>query len=84
MNNKQIKLRNFVDFSLLKAKKSKKTIIMYSRASVILPSFINQTFNIHNGKIFIKLKIKKPMVGYKFGSFVQTKNNAQYKKWLKK
>lgn len=80
--NKQLK--NFVDFSLLKAKKGKKSITTYSRASVILPSFVNQTFNIHNGKTFIKLKIKKPMVGYKFGSFVQTKNNAQYKKWLKK
>ena len=76
--------KNYVNISLFKVKNIKKAYNVFSRSSIILPSFVNRTFNVHNGKSFVKIKIKKPMVGYKFGSFVQTKNNTQYKKWLKK
>lgn len=77
-------IKNFVKYKLLKKLiiKSKKPEIIFSRSSTILPSFINKSFKVHNGKNFIKIIVKKPMVGFKFGSFVQTKTNFQYKKWL--
>jgi ribosomal protein S19 len=44
-----------------------------SRASVILPSHLNKTFEIHNGKRMVKILILSQMIGRKFGEFVKTK-----------
>ena len=37
---------------------------IWSRRSVILPQFIENTVMIHNGKSFISLKITEDMVGH--------------------
>ncbi len=43
------------------------------RNQKILSSIINKKYLVHNGKKFIFVKVKSDMVGYNFGSFVNTK-----------
>lgn len=47
---------------------------------MILPSFINKTFDVHNGKRFIPITITYDMVGLKFGEFAPTRSTYIYKK----
>jgi small subunit ribosomal protein S19 len=51
-----------------------------TRSSVIPKSFSDQTLKIYNGKTWIKCKIKKWMIGYKFGEFTWNRKVAIYKK----
>lgn len=51
----------------------KKAIKTWSRASMIGPSFIGYTFNVHNGKIHIPVYVTKDMVGHKLGEFAPTR-----------
>jgi small subunit ribosomal protein S19 len=44
-----------------------------SRASIILPSWINKWFSVHNGKTWIKIYISKDMVNHRLGEFVLTR-----------
>ena len=53
---------------------------IWSRRSVILPSFIGIQFLIHNGKTFIPLKVTADMVGHKMGEFATTRRKAIHKK----
>lgn len=65
----------------LEAKLSlQKEVYTYSRKSIIIPKFINFTFNIHNGKQFIKIKVTKEMVGHKLGEFAPTRRKFSFKK----
>nr|YP_010241697.1 ribosomal protein S19 [Rhizosolenia setigera]QTI82385.1 ribosomal protein S19 [Rhizosolenia setigera]WAQ69948.1 ribosomal protein S19 [Rhizosolenia setigera]WAQ69984.1 ribosomal protein S19 [Rhizosolenia setigera]WAQ70020.1 ribosomal protein S19 [Rhizosolenia setigera]WAQ70056.1 ribosomal protein S19 [Rhizosolenia setigera] len=50
------------------------------RNSEILPSYIGNNFQIHNGNKFIMLFITENMVGHKFGEFVPTRKKHVYKK----
>ena len=59
---------------------TKKTQKIWSRRSVILPQFVENTVMIHNGKTFIPLKITEDMVGHKFGEFGTTRRKPQHKK----
>ena len=45
----------------------------WSRASTILPEFVNYTFAVHNGKKMIPVRITEDMVGHKFGEFAPTR-----------
>jgi len=51
-----------------------------SRNTQITNCFLDQQFEIHNGKTFIKLKITKEMIGYKLGEFVPTRKKFSFKK----
>lgn len=51
-----------------------------SRSSVIIPSFVGRTLNIHNGKVFLKIKVDEKMLGKKLGEFVPTRKNFSFKK----
>lgn len=51
-----------------------------SKNSTILPSFIELTFRVYNGKAFTIVKIIDEMVGHKLGEFVTTKKQFFYKK----
>ena len=62
--------RNFADSIRIKK--------IWSRRSVILPQFIDQNFEIHNGKQFIKLKVSEDMVGHKFGEFALTRKKPRH------
>jgi small subunit ribosomal protein S19 len=69
----------FVDLHLLKkseamsesAKNSQ--IKTWSRRSTILPQFVGQTFNVHNGHKFIPVYVTEDMVGHKLGEFAPTR-----------
>jgi len=61
----------------------KKTRV-WSRRSMILPEFLSQHFEIHNGKQFISLQVTEEMIGHKFGEFASTRKKTLHKKKLKK
>ena len=69
----------FVDMHLLKKSEamtasSKSTPIKtWSRRSTILPQFVGQTFNVHNGHKFIPVYVTDEMVGHKLGEFSPTR-----------
>lgn len=41
----------------------------WSRACTIFPEMVGITFNVHNGKDFIEVKVTENMVGHKLGEF---------------
>ena len=57
-----------------------KSTKIWSRRSVILPQYIEDSVMIYNGKSFISLKITEDMVGHKFGEFATTRRKPQHKK----
>ena len=69
----------YIDQKLLKKvvaqKKSgkKEAIKTWARNSQIPPEFVNHTFQVHNGKIFIDVFISEEMVGHRLGEFAPTR-----------
>jgi small subunit ribosomal protein S19 len=69
----------FVHPSLLKKveamnkRNAKDPIQTWSRASVILPEFVGHTFNVHNGRAFLKVYVTEDMVGHRLGEFSPTR-----------
>ncbi len=53
---------------------------IYSKNITILPEYVNKTLEIHNGKLFAKLKITEKMIGYKVGEFIYTRKKHTFKK----
>ena len=79
----------FVEASLMKkveamnASDKKKPIKTWSRKSTIFPEFIGNTFEVHNGKQFIKVFITEDMIGHKLGESAPTrsfKNHTEAKR----
>ena len=52
---------------------TKNPIKTWSRASVILPEFVGHTFEVHNGRTFIKVYATEDMVGHRLGEFAATR-----------
>jgi small subunit ribosomal protein S19 len=52
---------------------SKKPLKTWSRDCTIVPDFIGQNFEIHNGNKFFKLFVTEDMVGHKLGEFSPTR-----------
>ncbi len=77
--SRSIKKGPFVHPSLLKKvevqnkKNSHDPIKTCSRASVILPEFVGHTFNVHNGRAFLKVFVSEDMVGHRLGEFSPTR-----------
>lgn len=76
----------FVNNTLLKhVYKQKNQIVrnqfikIWSKNSLIFPSFVGICFEVYNGKQFILLVVKESMVGSKFGTFVFTRKLAKHK-----
>ena len=69
----------YVDAKLLKkvmAQKEsgkKEPIKTWARASQIPPEFVNHTFAIHNGRIFVNVFVTEAMVGHRLGEFSPTR-----------
>lgn len=69
----------FVDPKLLakvqkqKVSGSREPIKTWSRASTIVPDFVGHTFNVHNGRTFIKVFVTEEMVGHRLGEFSMTR-----------
>ena len=52
----------------------KKSVIKtWSRRSTILPSFVEMTISVYNGKTHVPVYITEDMVGHKLGEFVPTR-----------
>jgi small subunit ribosomal protein S19 len=45
----------------------------WSRACTIIPEFVGATFQVHNGKKFIEVRVTEQMVGHKLGEFSPTR-----------
>ena len=69
----------YVDVKLLKkvmaqkADAKKAPIKTWARNSQISPDFVNHTFSVHNGRIFINVYVSEPMVGHRLGEFAPTR-----------
>jgi small subunit ribosomal protein S19 len=51
-----------------------KTVIKtWARGSTITPEMIGLTFGVHNGKIFVEVKVSEDMVGHHLGEFAPTR-----------
>ncbi len=77
--SRSIKKGPFVHPKLLKRveaqnqKGTREPIQTWSRASVILPDFVGHTFNVHNGRVFLKVYVTEDMVGHRLGEFSPTR-----------
>lgn len=60
---------------ILKTKPGGRPIRLWSRASVIFPEYIGYTFEVHNGKNFIKLTVSENHVFHRFGEFSPTRKH---------
>ena len=45
----------------------------WSRRCTIVPEFIGQRFEVHNGKVFYPVYVTEDMVGHKLGEFSPTR-----------
>ncbi|MDQ6984969.1 MAG: 30S ribosomal protein S19 [Candidatus Dojkabacteria bacterium] len=60
---------------------SNKAIKTWSRACTISPDMVGVTFEVHNGRYFIKVFVTESMVGHKLGEFSPTRKfNGHSKK----
>lgn len=51
----------------------KAPIKTWARDSQISPDFVNHTFSVHNGRIFINVFVNETMVGHRLGEFAPTR-----------
>ena len=76
---RSLKKGPFSDDHLLKKiekmarEKTKKPIKTWSRRSTITPDFVQHTFLVHNGKVFVSVFVTENMVGHKLGEFAPTR-----------
>ncbi|MHC4840886.1 MAG: 30S ribosomal protein S19 [Planctomycetota bacterium] len=78
---RSLKKGPFVDPKLMKkvlkakdAGGARGEIKTWSRASTIIPEFVNMTFLVHNGKQHLRVFVTEDMVGHKLGEFAPTRN----------
>ena len=57
----------------MNAKNEKKPLKTWDRSCTIIPSFVEHTFQVYNGKKFITVYVKSEMVGHKLGEFAPTR-----------
>ena len=50
----------------------------WARDSIITPDMIGYTFGVHNGRIFIEVKIMEDMVGHHLGEFSPTRKFVRH------
>lgn len=55
-----------------------RTII--TRDSMIVPRFLEKTFEIYNGEKFVEVLVTEEMIGHKFGEFASTRKRFEFKK----
>ncbi len=57
----------------LKASGVNTLIRTWSRGCTIVPEFVGQRFEVHNGKAFLPVYVSEDMVGHKLGEFSPTR-----------
>lgn len=76
---RSLKKGPYVDAKLLRKVLAQKEsgdrmpIKTWARRCTIVPEFVNHTFEVHNGKIHIKVFVVEDMVGHKLGEFSPTR-----------
>jgi small subunit ribosomal protein S19 len=50
----------------------------WSRASEISPEMVGYTFGVHNGKMFIEVRVGEEMVGHRLGEFSPTRKFTRH------
>jgi len=75
--SRSLKKGPFVDPKLLKKVAAVKagTVVIktWSRASEIAPEMVGHAFGVHNGKIFVEVRVTEEMVGHRLGEFSPTR-----------
>jgi len=77
--SRSVKKGPYVDMRLLaKVEKQARSnnrmpLRTWSRDCTVVPEFVGQTFEIHNGRHFVKLFVTEDMVGHKLGEFAPTR-----------
>lgn len=56
----------------------KTAIKTWARSSEIAPEMVGFTFDVHNGKDFISVKITEEMVGHRLGEFSPTRKFVKH------
>lgn len=59
-------------------------IKVWNRACTLVPEFVGITFDVHNGKTFIKVYVTEDMVGHKMGEFAPTRSFRSHTSVAKK
>ncbi len=54
-------------------------IKIWCRAFMITPRDVSNTYNVHNGKKWLQIRITKQMIGHRFGEFFSTRQPTQHK-----
>jgi small subunit ribosomal protein S19 len=78
--SRSLKKGPYVDEALFeKAVRARNTgatapIKVWNRACTIVPEFVGQNFDVHNGKVFIRVYVTEDMVGHKLGEFAPTRH----------
>ncbi len=62
------------------AQGKKAPVKTWARASMIMPEFVGHTFEVHNGRHFIKVFVTEDMVGHRLGEFAPTRTFRGHKK----
>ena len=52
---------------------SNEPIRTWARSCTIIPDFVGHTFQVHNGRTFMKVFVTEEMVGHKLGEFAPTR-----------
>ena len=50
----------------------------WSRASEIAPEMVGHVFGVHNGKLFIEVRVTEEMVGHRLGEFSPTRKFVRH------
>ena len=79
--SRSLKKGPYVDPKLLVkvARADSDTVIKtWSRASEISPEMVGKVFGVHNGKIFIEVRVTEEMVGHRLGEFSPTRKFTRH------
>ena len=81
--SRSLKKGPYVDKKLLQKIAKEKpghasAIKTWSRASEIAPEMVGYTFSVHNGKIFIDVRVSEEMVGHRLGEFSPTRKFTKH------
>jgi small subunit ribosomal protein S19 len=81
--SRSLKKGPFVDPKLLKKVSADKSgggvvIKTWSRASEIAPEMVGHIFGVHNGKIFVEVRVTEEMVGHRLGEFSPTRKFTRH------
>jgi small subunit ribosomal protein S19 len=58
---------------------SNENIKIWCRAFMITPRDLSNTYNVHNGKKWLQIRITRQMIGHRLGEFFSTRQPTQHK-----